>query len=252
MEKACKTLDAVNFTIMQHNNMNMDLVDLYTNYPNTELPIELPTKCPCCNRVLASNLLPIIAINNIENRNNVDGCDVISVYRCTDCNSLFVVHSKNKEFTTGANVIENHCEVISSYPFENDITNFSKVICNLSQNFVNVYNEAEKAEHQGLTTICGMGYRRALEFLVDAYIRKDNSNLDVALPLSHKISTYIVDTRIKELATKATWLGNDHTHIVNSHPDRNVKDIKKFINAIVKVIETENACADAATIQRVK
>lgn len=97
-----------------------------------------------------------------------------------------------------------------------------------------------------------MGYRRALEFLVDAYIRKNRptETIDANLPLSKKIRDYIDNEHIKTLAQKSAWLGNDATHIVNNHPDRSVKDIKKFIKAITAIIDAEFACEDANTIER--
>lgn len=97
-----------------------------------------------------------------------------------------------------------------------------------------------------------MGYRRALEFLVDAYIRKNRpaETIDANLPLSKKIRDYIDNEKIKTLAQKSAWLGNDATHIINKHPDRNIQDIKKFIKAMTTMIEAEFAYEDASTIER--
>lgn len=122
----------------------------------------------------------------------------------------------------------------------------------MSAEFVSVFNQTEIAEAQNLNDICGMGYRRALEFLVDAYIRKNRpaETIDANLPLSKKIRDYIDNEQIKTLAQKSAWLGNDATHIINKHPDRNIQDIKKFIKAMTTMIEAEFAYEDASTIER--
>jgi hypothetical protein len=43
---------------------------------------------------------------------------------------------------------------------------FSEHVQEISANFCCIYNEAHEAEQLGLTQICGVGYRRALEFLI--------------------------------------------------------------------------------------
>lgn len=229
-------------------------------YQATDIPVPMPTECPCCKKTMASDLTPIIAVNNllpsdaIKDEDDFQAgseCTVVSIYRCTSCNSLFTLWSKHK-----AEYDENHelgwsCDIQNQYPFNTNVTAFSDEINGLSPEFVSIYNQSELAESQALNELCGMGYRRALEFLVDSYIRKikPTESIDANLNLGIKINKYIDDLRIKTLAQKSAWLGNDATHIVNKHPNRDiVTDMKKFIKAMTTIIDAQFAFEDANNI----
>lgn len=56
-----------------------------------------------------------------------------------------------------------------AYPAPVRVKDFSQEIKDLSPNFVKIYHQAEQAENTGLSDICGLGYRKALEFLVKDY-----------------------------------------------------------------------------------
>ena len=221
------------------------------------MELELPTECPCCKKVLAADIKPIVAVNNLNiNLFEPKSCKIMSIYRCTSCNELFVMSNEDnfvkskKECDETINIYNS--EVKASFPINEKITIFEDDIKNLSNSFVEVYNQAEKAETYGLNEICGMGYRRSLEFLIDDYIEKKlNVSINKDKPLSQKINDNFNDNpEIKTLAERATWLGNDATHIINKHPECDINDMKKFILAIVKYIEFKNAVADAETIPK--
>ena len=48
--------------------------------------------------------------------------------------------------------------------------NFSEIIVKVSSDFVNIYNQAYCAEQLSLDQVCGVGYRKALEFLIRDYL----------------------------------------------------------------------------------
>lgn len=251
------TMDALSYARLHSINTGMDYMG-YKNfgYQATEIPIPLAIECPCCNKTMASDLTPIIAVNNTPLKKNDDeetlqDCDVVSIYRCTSCNSLFSIWSHHSVIKNGYNESEEYTtEIKTSYPFDTHTTRFSADISDLSSDFVTVYNQTELAEAHGLDELCGMGYRRALEFLVDAYIRhiKPDANIEASLKLGKKIDKYIDNPKIQILAKKSAWLGNDATHIVKKHPNRDVTDIKKFIKAMTAMIDAEFAYEDADTI----
>ena len=242
------TMDAENYIKMIAVNAGMPDFFNFRAYPSTKLSVPLPSECPCCHKIMATNIMPVISINNAIKTDDDEclsrPCDVVSVYRCSDCNNLFAIWSKNNTCEETSTCIKK-----AEYPSSEHITSFSDEICRLSPDFVEIYHQAEQAENYGLKNICGVGYRKSLEFLVDNYIRKTEPELDPKKFLSKKIEEHIADERIKKLALKAAWLGNDQTHIVNKHPDRDVEDIKKFINAMIKIIEADYACDDADTIE---
>lgn len=105
--------------------------------------------------------------------------------------------------------------------------------------FVKTYNQSSQAECFNLDEIAGIGYRKALEFLVKDYcVAKNPNDTDKILKehLGDCINNYIVDERIKSLAKVSTWIGNDETHYVRKFEDKDIKDLKKFINTTVYFI----------------
>lgn len=127
---------------------------------------------------------------------------------------------------------------------------FSDNIQKLSSEFVKAYNESLHAESLGLESICGMGYRKSLEFLIKDYVISKNPNEKSKvekLPLAKCITAYISDERLKALATASTWLGNDQTHYVQKHSAHGLKELKQFINAFVTFIDADLAYQDAVS-----
>ena len=100
----------------------------------------------------------------------------------------------------------------------------------------------ESAENMGLSEICGLGYRKALEFLIKDYgilFHPDDEEKIKNMALSPCINTYIDNPRIKTLATASAWIGNDETHYVRKHEDYNLEHLKIFISATVSFINSE-------------
>lgn len=108
--------------------------------------------------------------------------------------------------------------------------------------FATTYKQSEDAENAGLTEICGIGYRKALEILVKENLagkfpaEKDNIYSET---LSQSIARYKNDT-VHKVAKAATWLGNDETHMIRRHQDYDVQFMKKLISVLVHVIEAEH------------
>lgn len=175
------TMDAINFSRMiAYNAMNMN-ASMWQNYPQTKLDVSRSTTCPCCHKATADDLIPIMAINNANKNDDGDflECDTVSVYRCSSCNSLYAIWSKHSKETTddySENILYD-CIVNAEYPFSTKVTEFSSEINHLSSDFIKIYNQSELAENQRLNTICGMGYRKSLEFLIDAIIKQSKEKI---------------------------------------------------------------------------
>jgi len=119
---------------------------------------------------------------------------------------------------------------------------FSEGIGEISPSFTEIYNEAFFAEQHNLTEICGVGYRKALEFLIKDYAilsNKDKEEHIKQIQLGPCINTYVNDTRVKKVAERAVWLGNDETHYVKKWEGKNLDDLKKLIVLTVHWIEME-------------
>ncbi len=121
---------------------------------------------------------------------------------------------------------------------------FSKTILEVSPNFGTIYNQAFCAEQLSLDQICGVGYRKALEFLIKDYLisglddeaQKENIKKKF---LSKCIQDDVSDERIKSVAKRAVWLGNDETHYVRKWADKDVSNLKQLIDLTVRWIEME-------------
>jgi hypothetical protein len=57
--------------------------------------------------------------------------------------------------------------------------------------------------------------------------------------LGNCISDYVNDERIKIVAKRAVWLGNDETHYIRKWEGKNLLDLKKLIDLTVHWIEME-------------
>ena len=121
--------------------------------------------------------------------------------------------------------------------------NFSESVVAVSPKFVTIYNQSEIAEGEGLIEVCGIGYRRALEFLIKDYAKLkspgDSEKIE-GIFLGNCIKDYIKDERIRNVATRATWLGNDEAHYRKSW-DKDVSDLKGLIDMTLHFIEMEVA-----------
>jgi hypothetical protein len=126
-------------------------------------------------------------------------------------------------------------------PFKPKTRNFVEIISELSPDFCEIYKQSMIAEQRGLNQISGMGYGKALEFLVKDLLVKDKKDKEAeikAMPLSRCIQSYIDDTRIKECAQLATYLRNDETHYIRKWVDKDVEDLKVLIELTLRWIES--------------
>lgn len=128
------------------------------------------------------------------------------------------------------------------YPIHHSKPNHSAAIGELSKKFVEIYDQSYFAEESNLNEICGMGYRKALEFLIKDYAIKLHPNDEEEIKksmLSSCINKYIDNRRIKNLAIASAWIGNDETHYCRKHEDYNLESLKSFINAVESFITSE-------------
>lgn len=121
---------------------------------------------------------------------------------------------------------------------------FPNNVSNISPEFVTIYNQAEKAEADGLDKIAGVGYRKSFEFLIKDYLiskAADDTTIDAikAKALGNCISQDISNDNIKTVASRATWLGNDETHYSRIWNDRDINDLKQLIKLSVYWIDSE-------------
>ena len=207
-------------------------INPFSSNSTKSIIIKLPDKCPCCGIAYASSPFTTSYFESDEGYTTA-----YSTFFCPSCGECFFVSYEVEEDFNGV------CGFpLKIYPTPETQTVFSAEIQTLSPSFVNIYNQSEQAENNGLHDICGIGYRKALEFLIKDYaisLNPDKQTEIESASLSACISTYINNEKIKTLASASAWSGNDETHYVRKHQNYNVQDLKRFINTVVAFIEYE-------------
>lgn len=205
-----------------------------------ELPI--PSQCPNCSVAYAYEPLTSYSVKS-ENFSGDVEISVYALYFCPRCEHIFLVcyHVFEKMYPYNQ-APSGH--IAYTYPAPTGKTNFTDHIKTLSPRFVEIYQQSEKAESSGLTEICGMGYRKALEILVKDFAihTHPDRQSEIESPdlmLSQCINNYIDSEKIKTMAKASSWIGNDETHYTRKHKSYNVQDLKCFISTAAAFIDYE-------------
>lgn len=190
-----------------------------------------PAQCPICKKGIQPKLLYGYSHNRA----------FWALYQCRACLRLFI-----KESTFNSSN-ESGTPIFHPNPPQQVI--FSKYIYEVSPKFVDIYNQANTAESMGLDEVAGIGYRKSIEFLIKDYLvsTKVEEAKDgiLKMPLGACITKYIDNLNIKKIASRAVWLGNDETHYIRKHEDKDISDLKVLIDLTVKWIEMELMTAEA-------
>lgn len=210
---------------------------------NYNFHIEIPRTCPRCHVSYGS--IPSANYYITDNTTDKIPTGLYAVFYCPNCGSCFFAEydvdpSKKNQIYLSA--------LQKTYPFPEILSSFSERIERFSPKFVEIYHQSEKAENIGLTEICGIGYRKALEFLIKDYaIYKcpDSKDKIEKTLLGKCINEFIDEPKIKTLAQASTWIGNDETHYIRKHETRNVQDLKHFISATVACIDSDLSYGEA-------
>jgi len=186
-----------------------------------------PDKCPFCHKTIT----PTPLYGHI----NGDYLEVVLICPNLHCTRSFIGYYKSYS---------------QYYMFTGETTigtleskGFSSIINSISQDFILIYNQAYAAEQNGLKEICGVGYRKALEFLIKDYIIIKNPSEKEKIErklLGPCITEYVDDERIKSVSRRAVWLGNDETHYIRKWEGKSLEDLKKLIDLTLHWIEMED------------
>lgn len=220
---------------IDYNNVNQS--DYYLCYETVDM-------CPICKAKIA----PIYIACSLDSPDSASVFDF-----CRSCNNSFVtkyaVHESEK-ICFGHYCFETD-SVIYSEPNRFTKQAFDQKITALSPQFNKIYNQALAAESSMLDEIAGLGYRKALEFLIKDFAiheHPDEEESIKAKPLAQCIESYIADERITTLAERSAWIGNDEAHYIRKQENRDVSDMKDFIQAIVYFIGMILITEDAASM----
>jgi hypothetical protein len=157
----------------------------------------------------------------------------------------------NQHFLIEYSLVENFREYGKSRPlfeYKKPLTgNFKSFLAHddiksISPKFEEIYNQALEALHLDLNEIAGMGMRKALEFLVKDYcinhLRINKDDVEKS-ELGKCINNYIDNLKIKEISSRAAWLGNDQSHYYKKWPEKTTEDFQELIEAMIAYVELE-------------
>jgi hypothetical protein len=187
-----------------------------------------PNECPHCHK----HIIPKFKSDYLDNEQYI----IYATMLCSniECDKPFIAQYA-REIQT-----EFRYEHIVKYSVISE--NFSTEIIEVSPKFQEIFNQAFFAEQNNLFEICGVGYRKSLEFLIKDYLITLFPDKEASIKkstISNCISSYVEDTRLKSTSNRAVWLGNDHTHYEKKWDDKNLNDLKTLIKLTINWIESE-------------
>lgn len=210
---------------------------------------EVPEQCPICHvhitaQLMTASLCPPGPPPPPDHPRPNQNVPAEIVFRCNNrkCGRLFIAtydrqwnYDKLPGFPEGPFWV-----LVAVTPVKPVLSGFSAELQNISPTFIEIYGEASSAEAVGLQHIAGMGFRKALEFLVKDFLirqRPADKNKIERVQLGTCIENYVDEPSLKLAAERATWLGNDETHYVRVWPDKDLKDLKVLLGLTVNWID---------------
>ncbi|EGO8762806.1 TPA: DUF4145 domain-containing protein [Enterococcus faecalis] len=161
----------------------------------------------------------------------------------SECNKFHIQEFPFKKLEAGTSTIT---EVGSKIPYTYRVkleNTLPAVVNNTFPEFKDIYEQSLEAESQGLNKIAGVGFRKSIEFLIKEYvIHKDpDSSEQVKSKFLGKVINENLSEfpKIQTLAKAAVWIGNDETHFVRVHDDKDIQDMKEFLTAAALFISAE-------------
>jgi hypothetical protein len=199
-----------------------------------------PDHCPMCH----AKVLPLpVAANDIGLAYNI-ALEIAYVCPNSKCNEMFIAYFEGPSSVHD----DRQYRFIRVRPVNPVPSYFAQPIRDISPAFCSITEEANRAQQLGLTEVCGVGYRKALEFLIKDYLIKKFPNDAQAIKfklLGACIEEYVGDANIKVVAKRAAWLGNDETHYERRWKDKDLNDLRTMINLVQHWIQAEHLTKEA-------
>lgn len=206
--------------------------------------VQEPEECPRCKHSIKPSVLNLYLLDIVSYP-----ISLYVTYLCRHCYKTFegefsVIINDSKIF--GSNLI-------SIVPNEFIPKCFDDCIASVSPTFIEIYNQSLKAELFHLDQIAGIGYRKALEFLIKDFLivheGKDDEKVK-STALGCCIDTMIDNVSLKTVASRATWLGNDQTHYEQKYTANDINDLKRLIDLAVHWISMIYLTDEAQSIEK--
>ena len=211
-------------------NKKITISSIDPTYQKHEFIYNEPDYCPHCARTLDPKLrygeyLP-------------DSLRCTILFWCSGCGkhfmALYYYYANHMATSTATKLF-----FMRVFPVLRETSNFPTEINDLSPTFKEIYDQALQAEAEGLDHLSGVGYRKALEFLVKDYLIQqspDEKDNIIESFLGECVKKF--PEHLKQTATAAVWLGNDFTHYQRKYEQHTIEHLKGFISATVSHIHS--------------
>lgn len=210
-----------------------------TNNGNLNAKAENPDICPFCH---VANI-PTSIFDYYDDSQ----LRLFSLWNCNNnrCKKVFVTthrHFHNSEF-----VLESYLTGSLKGPkWPQPILNLKngqtvKTENELETKFIKTYQQSLEAEANGYDEIAGMGFRKAIEYLVKDWAIQLHPEKKGAI-LEQWLAAVIKDNfsgELKDILERATWLGNDQTHYNKVFEEFNISHLKELIDLIVVELDRD-------------
>lgn len=207
---------------------------------DTAVTMRMVPKCYYCGAVLPKKI-DILAEGYTSNSNGsaAEHGTYFILLKCPYCECI-------KTYLFSVNANRNNRSKLNSYGTAKrqkkriEETEFPESIMDISERFASIYSQSYQAEKNHLDELSGMGYRKALEFLVKDYaIHKFPDQKETIMRHSLQAAMKTIDTHeISVLGQVATKIGNDETHYYRKH-EWKVSELKNYIEAIIFFITSD-------------
>ena len=194
----------------------------------------LPDTCPFCEHGVKFSIIDIKADDITDTLQLILQCPRNECRKYTmglyEFSEYILAGAADDPFQTEAYSLQS---IAPENPVVLKTRSFSEEIASFSPSFIEIYNQAYQAEQCGLKHIAGVGYRKSLEFLIKDFLVTQNpsdKSKIMKTSLGRCIDEYIDDERVKEVARRATWLGNDETHYLRKWKSKDLRDLKQLID----------------------
>lgn len=219
--------------------------------------VEMIDTCPVCNKRISPVFIYGELVNcakSLKTKDVVDNSLVHTIYRCPDCQNAILISyipkyikKQNLNYSKTVYYVWDTFKVKSIAPTPIAQFPYKEIICQISSKFKDIYLQSLQAKLDGKNELVGIGYRKSIEFLVKDYLIYIKHEKSEEIPKMHlgDCLKLIENRKIQNLAKASTWLGNDETHYVRKHTDKDISDLEKFLDALVYFITFEITADEA-------
>ena len=196
---------------------------------NYDFVLEKPMICPHCGSYEDG------IRNGCNIYNGFDGCSLAVVcLKCSACSLGYLIFYKVSHRDKKADFGGFFPAITPSF--------YSEALNNVSPRFIELYNQALRAENVGDIDLAAAGYRNALECLIKDYAineLKVPRDSVVKKSLHESIGEYLDERALAGSADVVRILGNDYTHYERKYSELDFSILKKYMGVFTLLIEAK-------------